>query len=561
VCGFFFRNPPSYTPTPELDAFLAAGPPPVYIGFGSIVIDDPNKMTAIILEAIQRAGTRAIVSRGWSKLGGEETPNVLYLDDCPHEWLFQHVAAVIHHGGAGTTACGLINGKPTTIVPFFGELVIPVTAMRRSFKLIFFSQPFWGNMVAAAGAGPRPIHHKSLNAKNLADAMKYCLTQEATTAAKMISEKMKAESGVKAAVDSFHANLPLEKMQCDYIHDQPAAWIWIDGDRKSKISKVAAESLLRSSRIEPKNIKLYVNSKFLPGHCHSTNFRINRYKPKQIIIDNRRWDPITAVSSASIATAAHMADVTVGIFSRPYEEYRRRKARSTCSDLSPSPSVQPFPHDPRQETAIKDEISSHSSDNLPRSHSRPIHGSDSKRKRRSTAAAMVGASANSVVRFAASSSKGILVDIPLAATEGMRAMPRIYQQDRKDHGHVKGVKSGVVVAGKNFGHCMYEGFTDIFIETAHGKKEQGAIGAVKGLGKGLVSMATKISAGVIGLVAYPGQGVHKSIRTAMHSSTTKSIVEAKLQEGNWMMSTDDSMNIDERSMIAVFEASSRKERR
>jgi UDP:flavonoid glycosyltransferase YjiC (YdhE family) len=123
ICGFFFRDSPQYTPPHELDEFLRAGPPPIYIGFGSIVIDDPENMTAILLAAVKATGVRAIISRGWSKLGGEEVPNVLYLGDCPHEWLFQHVAAVVHHGGAGTTACGLLNGRPTTIIPFFGELV------------------------------------------------------------------------------------------------------------------------------------------------------------------------------------------------------------------------------------------------------------------------------------------------------------------------------------------------------------------------------------------------------------------------------------------------------
>lgn len=78
-------------------------------------------MTRIILDAVQASGVRAIISRGWSKLGAEENENIMYLDDCPHELLFQHVAAVVHHGGAGTTACGLLNGRPTTIVPFFGE--------------------------------------------------------------------------------------------------------------------------------------------------------------------------------------------------------------------------------------------------------------------------------------------------------------------------------------------------------------------------------------------------------------------------------------------------------
>jgi UDP:flavonoid glycosyltransferase YjiC (YdhE family) len=78
-------------------------------------------MSNILLAAIQKCEVRAIISRGWSNLGGPKLDNVFYLGDCPHEWLFQKVSAVIHHGGAGTTACGLLNGKPTTVVPFFGE--------------------------------------------------------------------------------------------------------------------------------------------------------------------------------------------------------------------------------------------------------------------------------------------------------------------------------------------------------------------------------------------------------------------------------------------------------
>ena len=78
------------------------------------------------MTAVRQVGVRAIISKGWSNLGGDTVgPNakddIFYLGDCPHEWLFQNVSAVIHHGGAGTTACGLLNGRPTTIVPFFGE--------------------------------------------------------------------------------------------------------------------------------------------------------------------------------------------------------------------------------------------------------------------------------------------------------------------------------------------------------------------------------------------------------------------------------------------------------
>lgn len=79
----------------------------------------------MILQALQLTGTRVLISRGWSNLGEgyESNDNMFFLDDCPHEWLFSRVAAVVHHGGAGTTACGLANGAPTLIVPFFGEYV------------------------------------------------------------------------------------------------------------------------------------------------------------------------------------------------------------------------------------------------------------------------------------------------------------------------------------------------------------------------------------------------------------------------------------------------------
>lgn len=127
VCGFFFREPPAYSPPANIEKFLSIGPKPIYIGFGSIVLENATEMTKIIMGAVRMSGVRAIISRGWSKLGNDLAPqdidsnSVLFIDDCPHEWLFQHVSVVVHHGGAGTTACGLRNACPTIIVPFFGE--------------------------------------------------------------------------------------------------------------------------------------------------------------------------------------------------------------------------------------------------------------------------------------------------------------------------------------------------------------------------------------------------------------------------------------------------------
>ncbi|PPJ53153.1 hypothetical protein CBER1_11533 [Cercospora berteroae] len=121
VCGFFFRSTPSYTPAPDLDESLKSGPPPVYIGFGSTVLDDPQKILSVITKAVRLTGVRAIISKGLSELGGDAGENIFCIGDCPYEWLFPRMAAVVHYAGAGTTACGLKNGIPTLIVPFFGD--------------------------------------------------------------------------------------------------------------------------------------------------------------------------------------------------------------------------------------------------------------------------------------------------------------------------------------------------------------------------------------------------------------------------------------------------------
>src|ERR1700722_416489 len=161
ISGFFFLNLASnYTPPPDLAEFLAAGPPPVYIGFGSIVVDDPNAMTKMIFEAVRKTGQRALVSKGWGGLGADEIgvpDGVFMLGNCPHDWLFKHVSCVVHHGGAGTTAAGIAAGRPTVVVPFFGD------------------QPFWGAMTARAGAGPFPIPYKDLNSDKLANSIKEAL--------------------------------------------------------------------------------------------------------------------------------------------------------------------------------------------------------------------------------------------------------------------------------------------------------------------------------------------------------------------------------------------------
>lgn len=122
------------------------------------------------------------------------------------------------------------------------------------------SQPFWGDMVARAGAGPKPIPHRRLNAHNLAEAIRYCLSPRAVTCAKEISAKMVAERGVKAAADSWWKQLPLERIQCDLVPSQPAVWGYNKSKRCIKLSKVAAEVLLTHDVVQSKRLSAFVFS-------------------------------------------------------------------------------------------------------------------------------------------------------------------------------------------------------------------------------------------------------------------------------------------------------------
>ncbi|KAJ3332125.1 hypothetical protein HDU76_001218 [Blyttiomyces sp. JEL0837] len=241
VCGFFFLDLASnYTPPPDLVAFLEGGDPPVYIGFGSIVVDDPDGMTELVFQAVDKAGVRALVSKGWGGLGGDKLKvpdNVYLIGNCPHDWLFTKVSAVVHHGGAGTTAAGLKAGKPTVIVPFFGD------------------QPFWGAMIASIGAGPAPVPYKRLTADRLASAIKFALTPEVAAKARTASIKIQSEDGVAEGVRSFHRHLPLDAMRCD-VDPTRLAEVYVE-DLDLKVSRWAAEILIRNGRISINQLMTY----------------------------------------------------------------------------------------------------------------------------------------------------------------------------------------------------------------------------------------------------------------------------------------------------------------
>ncbi|KAM0865784.1 hypothetical protein ACQ4PT_043045 [Festuca glaucescens] len=196
VVGFCFLDLASdYVPPEELVKWLEAGDKPIYVGFGSLPVQDPAKMTETIVQALEMTGQRGIINKGWGGLGtlAEPKDSIYVLDNCPHDWLFLQCKAVVHHGGAGTTAAGLKAACPTTIVPFFGD------------------QPFWGDRVHARGVGPVPMPVDQFNLQKLVDAIKFMLEPEVKEKAVELAKAMESEDGVTGAVRAFLKHLPSSK--------------------------------------------------------------------------------------------------------------------------------------------------------------------------------------------------------------------------------------------------------------------------------------------------------------------------------------------------------------
>lgn len=185
ITGYLFLDTPlDWQPSPELNAFLEAGDPPVYIGFGSMAGRSPEQFSRLILDALAQSGQRGLLLTGWGGLYAETVPeNVFVIDSVPHRWLFPRMAAVVHHGGAGTTAEGLRAGVPTIILPFV------------------FDQPFWGARVKALGLGPNPIPQKNLTTDRLANAIRIAVADpNIKQNAVACGEVMRVENGIDNAI-------------------------------------------------------------------------------------------------------------------------------------------------------------------------------------------------------------------------------------------------------------------------------------------------------------------------------------------------------------------------
>ena len=184
ITGYWQLEEKDYTPPDDLAHFMDSGSSPIYIGFGSMSSRDPEKTAGIVLDALKKTRQRAVVLSGWNGMQKHDLPeNVFMVESVPFSWLFSRVAAVIHHGGAGTTASGLMEGVTSIIIPFFGD------------------QFYWGQIVKKMQDGPDPIPRKRLTADKLSEAINEVLkNKEIQIKASKLGKELKKEDGVGKAI-------------------------------------------------------------------------------------------------------------------------------------------------------------------------------------------------------------------------------------------------------------------------------------------------------------------------------------------------------------------------
>ncbi|KAH8687247.1 hypothetical protein BGZ60DRAFT_363549 [Tricladium varicosporioides] len=524
ITGFSFLSQSSYKPPVDLSAFLAAGPPPVYIGFGSIVVDNPDELTMMIFGAVKRAGVRALVSKGWGGLGGDEPPEGIFLlGNCPHDYLFKHVSCVVHHGGAGTTAIGIALGVPTFIIPFFGD------------------QPFWGAMVHRAGAGPEPVPFKKLTEKSLADSITAALSPDVRTAVKEMSERIRSESGSEDSVKSFHDAVNFDSMRCLVKPDKVAVWS-IKGS-KVRLSLKAAAVLIDE------------------GHINIPHLRL--IKHRDWYVDEGPSDPVLAAVGVMSGLTTRVALSLVEYSQSMSNTVRRgptpKILESTSADTSldltqtqtwefkPGPNAVQnatrFP--PERLEALAYQLVAkkypYGMDNTPKRLNTflPVRKSTTHRSTTSKPEKEEHSRAYDAAHDTGTFASGIaltLVKGPVymlySLANGFHNAPSFLLNDetvrRRDN--ITGVGSGVKVAGKEFTLGIFDGVTGLVTQPFNGARKDGFGGFAAGIGRGVGGLVFKTGAAVFGLPGYTLKGVEKQIQKRKQRDLKARILTIRLRQ-------------------------------
>ena len=547
ISGFHFLKSSDYTPAAELQAFLEAGPTPIYIGFGSIVLEDPDAMTKLIFQAVAKTRQRVLLSKGWGGMGADRIPSgVFMLGNVPHDWLFKHVSCVVHHGGAGTTAAGIAAGRPTVIVPFFGD------------------QPFWGSMVARAGAGPEPIPAKQLTADNLAIAINFCLDPDAVQRAQELAHTMTAEQGSEASAQSLHQHLEVDRLRCMLSPSRPATW-----------------------RIKRTKVRLSAFAAFTLANAGLLDLHdLNLFRAQEYYTDEGPWDPVSGGFTAALRAFSGMA---MGLADTPAETWKavqlssRARQRQSQESL-PTSATESNTTDAatrsdvseRVQTGV-DEPAFHSGDGGTSgpSPTGSKAGSSSTLDERQDNASLASRSrlrrpseigrgkhedmlrqrvphtSKGAGRFAKALARSPM-ELSVSFTQGFHNMPKLWGDETvRPQERVTDFKSGMKAVGREFGFGFYDGLTGLVTQPWKGAKKEGVGGFMKGVGKGIGGFVPKQGAAVCGILGHSMKGVYKEVEKLFGSDVNSYIIASRAAQGReeWLQSSD----VEAQEVIARWE--------
>ncbi len=192
VTGYWFLDGDLDPEPPQgLAEFIANGPAPVCVGFGSMVDADPAGTTELVLDALRDSGQRGVLIRGQHGFGGLQLPDSVFaVETISHDWLFERCCVVVHHGGAGTTAAALKAGVPSVVVPHM------------------IDQHAWGRTIHELGAGPAPIPRRKLSKQALQQAIAAAVTDGSFREhAAALGRQIREENGIACAVDVFERHM------------------------------------------------------------------------------------------------------------------------------------------------------------------------------------------------------------------------------------------------------------------------------------------------------------------------------------------------------------------
>lgn len=519
-----------YTPQPELAAFLKAGPPPIYIGFGSIVVDDPAGLTKTIVDAVGRLkGVRAIVSKGWGGLGGDDagkgkSKSIFFLDsDCPHEWLFPRMACVVHHGGAGTTAAGLRFGVPTVVVPFFGD------------------QPFWGSLVAQAGAGPDPVPFSRLTAERLAIAIKQALKSTTKTKAAELGDKIRDDKdggGAMVGAQSFHQHLGGPQIHCALLSDRLAVWQYRNKETKTttRLSALAAAVLVHEDRLAYSDLTLFRAQEY---HIHT---------------GDQPWEPITGAGAALLGD---LSSIAMAVADFPHELFRKaaQKSEAEKKENNKKEDKDVYDKDAAAPTSIKVDTPS------------ATVTLDTAVQAGQSVGRIVSTGLQTPLHFCLGLARGFHNAPRLYNDDTVRALPGVGTahddggDDSDGEPAVTGLGGGIRAASKAFGLGLYDGVTGLVTQPMRGAEQHGGKGLVKGFAKGIGGVVFKPAAGAWSVPAYTMQGVQAEVQRltggmgVSHGANKKEMqarrVAARMRqsEEEWKQASETDKNSADRRVV------------